>query len=197
MSDSALLEFDSHRVQRITARTGVSFDEFVAAFEAAVPPRDLTEHGTLAASDRAPAPTSDDIDEAAPNSFRVFTATGETDPASPRTGGPRAISWLFGNREIAGHVFGNDPRAILYAPLRIAAFENGDGQASVTFERPSDAFRSLTQPEIAAVGDRLDHKLADLLDALGVAAAADQLRTPAHRPTPQPNTTVSRALSAV
>jgi hypothetical protein len=43
-----------------------------------------------------------------------------------------------------------------------------DGAGYFTFDRPSDQFASFDRPQIADVGAELDHKLAVLLEHLGV-----------------------------
>ncbi|MEV8212892.1 hypothetical protein [Leifsonia sp. NPDC077715] len=164
MDSPAIVESVLHTVERITARTGTSFDRFVERFEIAVPPRRIGNLDTAAEEgDRA----AEYIDAATPSSFRVFST-------------PRAVSWLFGNAGIAGLVVAADARALLYAPMRLAAYDHGDREATIAVERPSDGFNSLERPETIAIGRQLDAKLADLLDALGVPAAAELLRASPH-----------------
>ena len=78
------------------------------------------------------------------------------------------IAYLMGNATIAERMFRHDPRAMLYAPLRTVIWEDADGRAWFTVDRPSTQFGSFGIPEVTAVGIELDRKLAALLEALRV-----------------------------
>jgi hypothetical protein len=65
-------------------------------------------------------------------------------------------------------MFKHDPRAMLYAPLRTAIWEDAAGGAWFSFDQPSDQFASFGVEAITQVGVELDRKLAALLEALNV-----------------------------
>ena len=74
----------------------------------------------------------------------------------------------MGNVTIAERMFRHDPRAMLYAPLHTAIWEDEHGRAWFTADQPSTQFGSFGIPAVSAVGVELDRKLAALLDALDV-----------------------------
>ena len=82
----------------------------------------------------------------------------------------KAVEYLLGNHTIATTMFRHDPRALLYAPLRVLVYSDLDGDAIFTMDRPSTAFASLGIPEVTAVGEVLDRKVAALLRVIGVNA---------------------------
>jgi len=57
---------------------------------------------------------------------------------------------------------------LLYAPLHTVIWQDPDGPAQITFDKPSDQFASFANPQITAVGRELDHKMAALLQHLGL-----------------------------
>ena len=62
----------------------------------------------------------------------------------------------------------HDPRALLYAPLRVLVHSDDDGNAVFSIDQPSTAFGSLGIDEVTAVGLSLDRKVAALLRVIGV-----------------------------
>lgn len=80
----------------------------------------------------------------------------------------RATEYLVGNHVIAETMVRLDPRALLYAPLRMLVHSDSDDNAVFTMDRPSAAFGSLGNPEITKVGEYLDRKVADLLHLISV-----------------------------
>ena len=55
------------------------------------------------------------------------------------------------------------PEAALYAPLRLAVYENHAGKASVAYERFTSQLAQYPYPEIASVAQLVDQKLEDLV----------------------------------
>ena len=78
------------------------------------------------------------------------------------------IAYLMGNVTIAEQMFRHDPRAMLYAPLHTAIWEDADARAWFSVDQPSTQFSSFGIAAVSAVGVELDRKLAMLLDALRV-----------------------------
>jgi uncharacterized protein (DUF302 family) len=64
----------------------------------------------------------------------------------------------------------HDPRALLYAPLRVLVYADADGNAIFSMDQPGLAFASLGKAEITRVGEDLDRKVAKLLRVIGVDA---------------------------
>jgi uncharacterized protein (DUF302 family) len=65
-------------------------------------------------------------------------------------------------------MFRHDPRALLYAPLRVLVYSDPDRNAVFSMDQPSTAFGSLGIPEVTEVGLSLDRKVANLLRVIGV-----------------------------
>src|ERR1700749_3575425 len=132
-----------HQMTRIDIPTGIAFDEFRSVFERAAPPfdangiRHLTENGG----------TWDDVKQAVAASAPHDLLTYATIDAAPLLGvaghSTRAVEYLLGNHVIAETMFRHDPKALLYAPLRILIYSDADGNAVFTMDRPGSALRRL------------------------------------------------------
>jgi hypothetical protein len=157
-----------HQMTRIDISTGIAFDDFRRAFEKAAPVfdanaiRELTEKGG----------TWDDVKRAvaanAPHEMLVYATIDGTALLGVAGHTTRAIEYLMGNHVIAETMFRHDPKALLYAPLRVLLHSDADGNAVFSIDRPSGAFGSLGIPAVTEVGHSLDEKVAALLRAIGV-----------------------------
>ncbi|WP_406432155.1 DUF302 domain-containing protein [Streptomyces sp. NBC_00631] len=152
---------------RYAIDTGQGFDAFVAQYEKAVPAFDPAMVLGVENWDQALA----NVKEAAPWGFLIYS---RIDPSPVfRISGvgkddTRSIAYLMGNHTIAETMYRHNPNAILYAPLRVLVYENGEGNAVISFDRPSNLFASFGDADIEKVGHLLDTKVADLLTHLGV-----------------------------
>jgi hypothetical protein len=81
-----------------------------------------------------------------------------------------AVEYLLGNHTIAETMFRHDPKALLYAPLRVLIYADADGTAVFSMDQPSAAFGSLGIAEVTRVGESLDRKVANLLRVIGIDA---------------------------
>jgi hypothetical protein len=157
-----------HQMTRIDIPTGIAFDEFRSAFERAAPPfdangiRELTDKGG----------TWDDVKQAVAASAPYELLTYAMIDATPLLGvaghTTRAVEYLVGNHVIAETMFRHDPKALLYAPLRLLIHSDADGTAILSIDRPSTAFASLGIPEVSEVGISLNHKVVALLLAINI-----------------------------
>jgi uncharacterized protein (DUF302 family) len=161
---------EPHGMTRVDIDTGIPFEQFIAALEEAAPPFDPTtlERIVKAGGDwddvRAAAA------ESAPNALMVYAkidARGFFSIAGHHT---PAIEYLIGNHVIAETMFRHEPKALLYAPLRVLVHGDADGNAVFTMDQPGPAFGSLGHAEVAAVGEDLDRKVVNLLRVVGVDA---------------------------
>lgn len=66
------------------------------------------------------------------------------------------VLMIFRN-DLAGRLIGADPRAAYEAPMRIYIYENTDGTATISYDKPSALLAGYAQPDIRAVGAELDH----------------------------------------
>ncbi len=160
----------AHTMNRIDIFTGLEFDGFIAAFEKAAPPFDAA--AVQAIVERGGG--WDDVLAAAainaPNDLMVYAkidALPLLRLAGHRT---KAVEYLLGNHTIAETMFRHDPKALLYAPLRLLIYADADGNAVFSMDQPSAAFGSLGIAEVTKVGESLDRKVANLLRLIGVDA---------------------------
>jgi hypothetical protein len=125
-------------VQQITERDG-TWDEVLAA-AAINAPNDLMVYATI-------------------DALPLFVVAGHT---------TKAVEYLLGNHTIAETMYRHDPRAMLYAPLRLLVYADADGNAVFSMDQPSAAFGSLGIAEVTKVGESLDRKVANLLRVIGI-----------------------------
>jgi hypothetical protein len=161
-----------HSMTRVDVSTGMPFDEFRAAFEKAAPPFDvqatyrfITEGGSWDEV-RAAAQAN------APNGLMVYWTIDATPLMALAGHATKAVEYLLGNHVIAETMFRYNPRALLYAPLRVLVAADSLDNAVFSIDRPSTVFGSLGVEAITAVGHDLDRKVASLLRVIGVDAGA-------------------------
>jgi hypothetical protein len=157
-------------MNRIDVATGVDFEEFRAAFEKAAPPfdpatvREISERGGSWDEVLAAAAIN------APNGLMVY-ATIDALPLLGLAGHTtKAVEYLLGNHTIAETMFRHDPKALLYAPLRVLIYADARGNAVFSIDQPSAAFGSLGIAKVTTVGESLDRKVANLLQVIGIDA---------------------------
>jgi uncharacterized protein (DUF302 family) len=159
---------EPHGMTRVDVETGIPFEEFIAALEKAAPPVDQTALERILAAGGSWDDVRADAAENAPNDLMTY-AKIDTRGYFPIAGHHTpAVEYLIGNHVIAETMFRHDPKALLYAPLRVLIHSDADGTAILSIDQPSTAFASLGNPEISAVGRSLDQKVAALLRAIGV-----------------------------
>ncbi len=159
---------EPHGMTRIDIETGIAFDRFIEALEKAAPPLDQTALERITAAGG----NWDDVRAAAaenaPNGLITYAkidVRGYFPIAGHHT---PAVEYLIGNHVIAETMFRHDPRAMLYAPLRMLVYGDADGSAIFTMDQPGPAFGSLGIAEVADVGIDLDRKVMNLLEVIGV-----------------------------
>jgi Domain of unknown function DUF302 len=159
-----------HSMTRVDVFTGIEFDEFLTAFEVAAPPFDpvplqpIVESGGTWDEVRAKAA------ENAPNDLMVYAKIDATPLFGVAGHAVKAVEYLLGNHVIAETMFRHDPKALLYAPLRVLVYSDADDNAVFSMDQPSTAFGSLGIADVAEVGLSLDRKVANLLRVIGVDA---------------------------
>ena len=167
MSDPTVVPVASFLVRRLTvpipgART------FQDRYEKAVPNLPLDRVKELVARGAPWSAMVGMIDDAAPHGFLIYFKN-DVHGVMANAGHPNdCIAYLMGNHVIAETMYRHDPRAMLYAPLRTLIWEDRAGHARFTADQPSTQFASLGIPEVQAVGEELDMRLALLLKALEV-----------------------------
>ena len=159
-----------HTMNRIDVATGMEFDQFRAAFEKAAPPFDPTSVQEIIERGG----TWDEVLAAAainaPNGLMVYAAIDALPLLCLAGHTTKAVEYLLGNHTIAETMFRHDPRAMLYAPLRVLVYADADGNAVFSMDQPSAAFGSLGIAQVTKVGEDLDGKVANLLRVIGIDA---------------------------
>ena len=157
-----------HPMTRVDIGTGVEFEKFLAGFEAAAPAFDPVPVQRIVESGG----TWDEVRAAvarnAPNELMVYAKIDATPLLGVAGHDVKAVEYLLGNHVIAETMFRHDPKALLYAPLRLLVYSDADGNAVFSMIRPSSAFGSLGIAEVTEVGLSLDRKVANLLRVIGV-----------------------------
>jgi len=159
-----------HTMNRVDIATGVDFEEFKAAFEKAAPPfdpatvREIAERGGSWDEVLAAAAIN------APNGLMVYATIDGLSLLGLAGHTTKAVEYLLGNHTIAETMFRHDPKALLYAPLRVLIHADAQGNAVFSMDQPSAAFGSLGIAEVTTVGESLDRKVVNLLRVIGIDA---------------------------
>jgi hypothetical protein len=159
---------ESHGMTRVDVDTGIPFEQFINALEKAAPPVDQTALERIVAAGGDWDDVRAAAAENAPNELMMYAkldARAYFGIAGHRT---PAVEYLIGNHVIAETMFRHDPKAMLYAPLRVLVYGDADGNAVFTMDQPGPAFGSLGIAEVAEVGVGLDRKVVNLLRMVGV-----------------------------
>jgi len=157
-----------HSMTRVDVFTGVEFGEFLTAFEAAAPPYDADAMQRIVESGGSWDDVRAKVAENAPNELMVYAKIDGIALLSVAGHRVKAVEYLLGNHVIAETMFRHDPRALLYAPLRVLVYSDPDGNAVFSMDQPSTAFGSLGIADVTEVGLGLDRKVANLLRVVGV-----------------------------
>ncbi|HEY6646284.1 MAG TPA: DUF302 domain-containing protein [Mycobacterium sp.] len=157
-----------HSMTRVDVLTGVEFDEFLRAFEDAAPSFDPVPMQRIVDSGGTWDEVRAKVADNAPNELMVYAKIDATPLLGVAGHDVKAVEYLVGNHVIAETMFRHDPRALLYAPLRLLVYSDPDGNAVFSMDQPSSAFASLGITEVTEVGLSLDGKVANLLRLIGV-----------------------------
>jgi uncharacterized protein (DUF302 family) len=157
-----------HTMTRVDLATGIDYDAFVADFEKAAPEFDSGPLQRIAAGNGGWDDVRAAVDRNAPNGLMVYAKIDAAPLFSLAGHRIKAVEYLLGNHVIAETMFRHDPKALLYAPLRVLVYSDTERNAVFCMDRPSTAFASLGITDVTAVGERLDGKVAALLREIGV-----------------------------
>jgi uncharacterized protein (DUF302 family) len=157
-----------HTMNRVDLFTGVEFEEFIAAFEKAAPAYDRASVAAIVERDGSWDEVLAAVAVNAPNDLMVYAKIDASPLLRPAGHATEAIEYLLGNHTIAEIMFRHDPKALLYAPLRLLVYADADGRAVFSMDQPSTAFGSLGIAEVTTVGEGLDRKVSNLLRVIGV-----------------------------
>lgn len=171
------LETVSHQVDRLTIPIDDTFDGFRDRYEQAVPVFQSERFDSLVERDVDWQTVVEATAANAPHDFILYWSHDFMSLMRLAGDRGRCVEYLMGNHTIAQKMYRYNPAILLYAPLRTAIVEDADGATWFTVDQPSTRFSSFNTPQITAVGIELDHKLAALLDHLGVSVPAGLTRS--------------------
>jgi hypothetical protein len=158
----------SHMMVRVDIPTEVPFDDFRSRFETAAPAFEAEPFQRIIEADGSWADVQAAVETMAPHRLMRYATIEATAMMALAGHTTKAVEYLLGNHVIAESMFRHDPRALLYAPLRVLVFSDAEGDAVFSLDQPSTAFGSLGIEEVTRVGLGLDDKVAALLQFLGV-----------------------------
>jgi hypothetical protein len=153
---------------RVDISTGVPFDDFRSRFEHAAPSFDAEPFQRIIETGGSWPDVQAAVEGMAPHGLMRYATIDATAMMSVAGHTTKAVEYLLGNHVIAESMFRHDPRALLYAPLRVLLFSDTGGDAVFSLDQPSTAFGSLGIDEVTSVGLGLDDKVAALLQLLGI-----------------------------
>lgn len=157
-----------HTMTRLSIHTGIAFARFCSDFEQAAPAFEQAPFQGIVDAGGSWDEVRQTMTRLAPHELLVYARIDAMPLMGLAGHRVRAVEYLLGNHVIAETMFRRDPRALLYAPLRVLVFSDAAGDAVFAIDRPSTVFAGLGDTSIADVGVSLDHKVANLLRALGV-----------------------------
>src|ERR1700730_1326431 len=120
---------EPHAMTRVEIHSGMPFAAFVTAFEDAAPALDPAPMQRVVDTGGTSADVRTEVAKNAPNELMRYwqiDATALLGVAGHRT---RAIEYLVANHVIAESMFRHDPKALLYAPLRMLVYSDADSTA--------------------------------------------------------------------
>jgi uncharacterized protein (DUF302 family) len=149
--------------QRVDIVLKKPFAEAVAAFERKVPAADPSVFAQLAASRASSSQIEQTVNAMTGDLGLMMLAKIDPGPLVSLLGKPKKLStYLIGNPLLANRMYEQHPAVALYAPLRIAIYEDSSGTAHFTYERPSRSLEQFQNEEIEAVGGILDKRMDSL-----------------------------------
>ncbi len=142
-------------VEHITITSAKSFAEVRDALEATVPKLDAGIQDALRRNDRARAT---DFDEHGPK-LSIFLVRDHGSLLEIFGGARNALQFEIGNPLTASKMTRYRLEATLYAPLRIALFEDAQGRGVFEYDKPSCFFGQFGDERVAEVGRMLDEEI--------------------------------------
>ncbi|MGI5139680.1 MULTISPECIES: hypothetical protein [unclassified Streptomyces] len=164
---------ETHTVKRVEVHTGIPYGDFIAAFEKAAPIADVGVVELIAEAGGSWDDVRAAMEVNAPNHLVRYWRLNGTQLLKLAGHQVRTMEYLTGNHVTAESMVRYDPRALLYAPLRMLVWSDGDDNAVFGMHRPSDEFGSLGIPEVTKVGEDLERQVIEVLRRCGVDATED------------------------
>jgi uncharacterized protein (DUF302 family) len=149
-------------IDHIELRSTRPFDEVRRKLEEAVPPLDRTILTALNEGNQASAQGYDDHGP----KLSIFLVRDHGALLQIAGKARQALQYEIGNPLTASKMTRHRLAAALYAPLRVALYEDEQGRGVFEYDRPSSFFGQFGDERVTEVGRKLDRELeAALLDA--------------------------------
>lgn len=136
-----------------------SFEDVRAALASELPELDVRIIPLLSGGDQA---AIAEYEKSGPKLF-IFLERDHGVLLEIAGGARKAIQYEIGNPITASRMTRHQLGAALYAPLRVALFETGNGQAVFEYDRPSSLFGQFGDDRVREVGLTLDRELERVL----------------------------------
>jgi hypothetical protein len=155
-------------VQRIELEAAVAFGTLRRAFEAEVPPLDVTRLRELLSSGADWRRLT--LETAGPGIHRFVRFWTDHPTPVMRVGGADIASavYLIGDYATAARMFRHDAGTLLYTPIRVELHASRTGGTVLSVDQPSSRLGSFGNNKITQAGFELDRKLGDLIEELGL-----------------------------
>ena len=165
-NDNVMKQTTRITIEHIVVTSDRSYDQVIEALEAQLGPRADWEN-----SARALITTNATFEQAVQIIEQQLGTSGFTilskidQGALLRLSGTptRATQYAIGNPLLAIQMIEHAPEAALYAPLRLAVYENRTGNAVVAYERFTSQLAQYPHLEIAPVAQLVEQKLEELV----------------------------------
>ena len=135
----------------------------MAAFEKSIPAADLSVFAKLVSAGAGAGEIEQSVREMVGDLGFITLAKINQGPLVSRLGKSKKITtYLIGNPVLANRMYEEDPSTGLYAPLRVALYEDYAGVTHVTYDQPSSLLCQFANANIRDVAQILDQKMSGL-----------------------------------
>jgi uncharacterized protein (DUF302 family) len=156
--------FSVERIDRVSTKP---FAETVATFEQKVPQADVSAFRQLITSHASRSQIEEKVQGMTGDLGFMTLAKIDQGPLVSRLGKPKKMSvYLMGNPVLANRMYEEDPATGLYAPLRVAIYEDYGSATHFTYDLPSSLLSQFQNADIGVVARVLDEKMSILAHCL-------------------------------
>jgi hypothetical protein len=154
-------------VDRIDITSTKPYVDALATFEKKVPPADIGTLNRLVGARASTREIEDAVRSMAGELEFMSFAKLEQGPLVSLLGKPKKmVVFLLGNPVLANRMYEANPAVGVYAPLRAAIYEDSQGRAHFTYDRPSALLGQFDDAQVRAVAKMLDEKMDALANAI-------------------------------
>jgi uncharacterized protein (DUF302 family) len=151
------------QVERIDHCSSKPFEKLIAAFEEKCPLGELARLNQLATSRASKSDIEQTVGSMAGDLGFMHMAKIDQGSLVSLLGKPRKMTaYTLGNPVIASQMYEICPEVGLYAPLRVLIYEDHNGVAHITYDKPSSLLQQFQHDRIGGVARALDDKMESL-----------------------------------